>query len=107
MTYDIFSVLEICGIIGVVFWLFGFGMLLVGVRKARSEFRGKGYLRPPSGIRWFRFLIYKQYEAFENPSIRFFFGIAHSCLVGMIIVLMAVVVLLGCELLLNGMGSLP
>jgi hypothetical protein len=107
MPYDLFSVLEICGIVGVAFWFVGSCTLLVATRKARNEFRIKGYLRAPSGTRWFRFLLYKQYDAFDNPSTRFFFGIAHFCLMGVIVVLTAVVVLLGCDQLLNGTSRLP
>ena len=107
MAYDLYSILEMCGIIGLGFWFVGFVMLLVAVRKARREFRVKGYLRPPSGARWFRFLLLKQYDHFENPSTRLFFGIAHFCMMGMIVILTAVVVLLGCELLLDSMSELP
>ncbi len=99
MEYDIYSVLELCGICGGTFWFVGSCMLLVAARKARREFRGKGYLRPPSGRGWLPFLLWRQYEAFENPGTRFFFGITHFCLMGMLIVLGAVVILLGCELL--------
>jgi len=106
MNLDTNSILEMCGIVGVAFWFVGFVMLMVAVRKTRRDFRGKGYLRPPSGTRWFRFLLLKQYDHFENPSTRFFFGIAHFCLLGMFIVLMAVLVLLGSEVLLKGMSGL-
>jgi hypothetical protein len=107
MNLGIFFILELCGIIGVALWFIGFCTLLVATRKARNEFRVKGYLRAPSGTRWFRFLLYKQYDAFDNPSTRFFFGITHFCLMGVLIVLMAVVVLLGSEVLLNGMSGFP
>jgi len=105
MNPGIFLILEICGIVGAAFWLVGFCMLLVAARKAQSEFRVKGYLRTPSGTRWFRFLLYRQYDAFDNPSTRFFFGIAHFCLMGVIVALTAIVVLLGSEVLLNGVSG--
>jgi hypothetical protein len=107
MKFDIESILELAGGIGVAFWFIGFCALLVAVRKARLEFRAKGYLRTPSGMRWFRFLLMKQYDHFDNPSTRFFFGITHFCLMGMIIIMMGVVVLLGSELLLKNMYGLP
>jgi hypothetical protein len=107
MKFDIDSILEMAGAIGVAFWFIGFCTLLVAVRKARLEFRVKGYLRTPSGIRWLRFLLMKQYDHFGNPGTRFFFGIAHFCLMGMIVALMAVVLLLGSELLLKNMYGLP
>jgi len=107
MEYDISSVIELCGICGLAFWFVGSCALLVAVRKARNEFRGKGYLRTPSGTRWFRFLLGKKYDAFQNPAARFFFGISHFCLAGMIVVLGAVVILLSCELLLGGLPGGP
>jgi len=77
MKYDLFTILEMCGIGGLVFWFVGFCMLMVAARKARHEFRIKGYLRPPSGRDWFRFLMFRQYDAFDDPGTRFFFGISH------------------------------
>jgi len=103
MRYDIFSVIELCGICGLAFWFIGSCMLLVATQKARREFRGKGYLRPPSGRGWFRFLLGKKYNAFKNSGARFFFGISRFCLMGMIVVLGAVVILLGGELLLGNL----
>jgi hypothetical protein len=105
MRYDIISVIELCGICVGAFWFVGFAALLVAARKARREFRSKGYLRRPSGTRWFRFLLWKKYDEFENPGARFFFEIANFCLMGIIIVLGTVVVLLGCELLLSNVGD--
>lgn len=106
MAYDIVSVLELCGIAAAAIWFIGFCMLLIAVRKARSEFRGKGYLKPPSGRELFRFLMFKQYEAFDSAGIRFFFGLAHFCLVLLIIVLAAIVILVGCDQLFNGMSGI-
>ena len=107
MGYDLVSVIELCGIAGIAFWLLGFCMILIGVRMGRREFRSKGFLRPPSGIRWFRFLLWKHYDAFDNPTTRLFFGYAHFCLIVMIIIATAIVVLLGSELLLNGVSGFP
>ena len=103
MGYDFFTILEMCGIAGLAFWFVGFIALMVGVRNARREFRTKGYLRPPSGRRWFEFLLWKQYDHFENPSTRFIFGIAHFCLMAMIVLLTAILVFLGSELVLTRM----
>jgi Trk-type K+ transport system membrane component len=107
MGFSLLQVLEMCVTFGLAFWFVGFCMLLVAVRKARSEFRNKGYLRPPSGTEWFRFLLWKHYEHFDNPSTRFFFGITHFCMVGAIIVGTAIVVLVGSEVLLRGMSGFP
>jgi hypothetical protein len=104
MGYDIISVIELFGICAAALWFVGFCALLVAVRKARREFRSKGYMRPPSGRRWLSFLLWKRYNAFESPGARFFFGISHFCLVALFIVLGIIVLLLGCELLL---GNLP
>jgi hypothetical protein len=107
MSSTDFLILELCGIIGVAFWFIGFSTLVVAAKKARSEFRVKGYLRTPSGMRWFRFLLYKQYDAFDNPSTRFYFAITHFCMMGLIFVLVAVTLLLGSEFLLKGVNGLP
>jgi hypothetical protein len=107
MAYDFFTVLELCAISGFTFWLVGFSTLQVAVRKGRREFRSKGYLRPPSGREWFRFLIGRHYAAFENSGARFFFGIAHFCLMGLIAILVSVAILLGCALLLKNVAGGP
>lgn len=107
MGNDVFSILEACATIGVGFWLVGFCMLLMAVRKGRREFRVKGFLRIPSGTRWFRFLMFKHYNAFDNPSTRFYFGIVHFCLMGLIIVLMAVTVLLSSEFFFKSLYGMP
>jgi hypothetical protein len=85
----------------------GCSTLAVAAKKARTEYRVKGYLRAPRGVRWFRFLIYKQYDAFDNPSTRFFFSISYFCMMGLFIVLLAVMALLGSEALLRGVNGLP
>ncbi len=107
MKYDLFSVLELCGMGGAIFWLIGAFALLVASRKARREFRVKGYLKPPSGTGWFPFLLGKHYEAFENPGTRFYFGISHFCLMGLILVVAAIVILLACTFFFNGLSGFP
>jgi len=107
MGYDLYSVVELCGMAGLAFGLCGFIAVLAGAHYARREFRTKGYLRPPSGRGWLRFLLWKQYDHFADPSARFLFGVAHFCLMGAIIVVMAVCVLLGSAVLLRGMAGFP
>ena len=107
MKLDPLTIIEMAGIIGLAFSFVGIVVLLVGVRKARREFRVKGFLRTPAGVRWFRFLLWKQYDHFEDSGTRFFFGIAHFCLMGVIVVITAILVLLGSELLLGGVAGLP
>jgi hypothetical protein len=105
MSADTLTILKIAAMCGLGFWFVGFCSLFVGVRKARRAFRGKGFLRPPRGLAWFRFLLWRQYEYFESPSIRLFFGTSHICLIGLIIVLVAMVVLIGSEVMLNGING--
>jgi hypothetical protein len=107
MTPNDLLILETCGIIAVALWLIGCSTLVVAAKKARTEYRVKGYLRAPSGLRWFRFLIYKQYNSFDNPSTRFFFSITHFCMMALFVVLVAVIALLGSEALLKGVNGLP
>jgi hypothetical protein len=52
-------------------------------------------------------LLWKHYDAFDDAGTRFVFGIAHFCMLGVIIVVMAVVVLLGSEIMFNGLSGLP
>jgi len=103
MGYDFLTILETCGIAGFAFLFLGLVSLLLGVRKARPEFRTKGYLRAPSGRAWLPFLLWKQYELFEDSRIRFYFGTAHFCLLAMVVLLTAILVLLGSEVLLKRM----
>jgi len=77
MPFDFFSILEIGIVFWIAFWLVGVFSLWMGCHAARRDFRGKGYIRPPSGRAWFPFLLERRYKDFENPSIPFFFGISH------------------------------
>jgi hypothetical protein len=107
MGTDISSILEGCGILTATFGLVGFCALLIAVRKARPEFRQKGFLRTPSGKRWFRFLLWKQYAAFDDPGTRFFFGVSHLCMLGIFFALGSILVLLGSTMLLDGVDNFP
>jgi hypothetical protein len=105
MGLGLLTILELCTLAGSAFLFIGLCMLLIATRKARREYRTKGFLRPPSGTAWFRFLLWRQYEYFENPSTRFLFGATHFCMMGAIIVLTGVAALVGTELLLNGVSG--
>jgi hypothetical protein len=105
MSLDPFTILKIAGLCGAGFLFVGFCSLFVGVHKARRDFRGKGFLRPPQGTAWFRFLLWRQYEYFENPSIRLFFGTSHICLIGAMVVILAIAALVGTEYMLNGING--
>ena len=104
---DFYTIVAICGIIVVVLWIVGVVMLMIAARKGRPEFRSKGYLRIPSGTRWFRFLLFKQYDAFDDSGTRFFFGVSHMCLLGVLVAAAAVVVLVGCDVFFGNMDDLP
>ena len=105
MSDDFFSFIELFGVLWLAFWLVGAFALWMGTRSARRDFRGKGYVRPPSGRAWFPFLLERQYNVFDNSSIRFFFGISHFCLMAMILILAAVLVLLGCVALFKTLAG--
>jgi len=106
MGYDIDSILQLGAICGAAVFFLGLVMLIVASRKASDEFREKGYLRPPSGTRWFRFLMFKHYDSFQDPLTRFFFGITHACLMATIFVLAALTILIGSEIFLNGLDGI-
>jgi hypothetical protein len=105
MSLDLLTTLKIAAVLGLGFCFVGFCSLFVGLHKARREFRTKGFLKPPSGTAMVRFLFWRQYEYFENPSIRLFFGTSHICMLGFILVLGAVIVFVGSEYMLNGMNG--
>jgi hypothetical protein len=98
-------ILQCCGFAMMVLLVVGFVALAVGKVKARGEFRNKGYLRAPSGRKWFPFLLYKQYDGFDDPGTRFYFGISHGCLVALMFLAVAVAILLGCEFMLTTVAS--
>ena len=106
MGYDLPTILKLCGLAGCSFLFIGLAVLAVASRRARREYRTKGFLRPPSGTAWVRFLLWRQYEYFENPSTRFLFGATHFCMMGAIVVLTGAAALVGTEILLNGFGGL-
>jgi len=105
MFYDYLSVLEVGGVLWIAFWLVGVFALWMGCHAARRDFRGKGYVRPPSGREWFPFLLEKRYEAFENSSIQFFFNISRVCLMAMMVILAALILLVGVETLFRNMAG--
>jgi hypothetical protein len=105
IQYDFVTILEVGGGLLVAFWLVGVLALWMGCHAARREFRGKGYVRPPSGRDWFPFLLEKRYEIFEASSIRFFFKISHVCLMAMIFILAALILLVGIDTLFKSLGG--
>ena len=107
MTLDLYTILELCATCGLAFSFVGVFSLMLATRKARREYRGKGYLKPPSGKAWFRFLMFNHYDAFGNPGTRLLFSIAHFCLNAVLIVLLAMAILTSCALLLKYVGNGP
>jgi hypothetical protein len=105
IQFDYLSILELCGILFAAFWAVGVFSLWMGCRSARGNFREKGYIRPPSGRAWFPFLLQKRYEAFDDSSIRFFFGISHFCLLVMLLILVIVALLVGSNFLFKNMSG--
>ena len=105
IQYDFFTVVEIGCVFWIAFWLVGVVALWMGSHAARRDFRGKGYVRPPSGRAWFPFLLEKRYEAFENSSIQFFFKISRFCLLAMILILAALILLVGINTLFKSMAG--
>ena len=94
-------IIEICLLLGLAFWFVGTCALVIGSRRARRQFRVKGYVKPPKGRAWLRFLLIRQYEAFDDDGIQFVFRVAHFCLLAMVIDAGAVLILLGCEFFLR------
>jgi hypothetical protein len=105
IQYDFVTILEVGGVLWVAFWLVGVFALWLGSHAARKDFRGKGYVRPPSGREWFPFLLEKRYEIFEASSIRFFFKISHVCLMAMIFILAGLILLVGIDTLFKSLSG--
>ena len=107
MTIDTITILEWAALLAVALWVLGLWGIVVGSRKAKRVFRGKGYLRPPTGKAWLRFLYYKHYDSFEDPGIRFYYGLAHVCFFLFAIVAVTALIFLGSEVLLSKVASGP
>jgi hypothetical protein len=105
MDLDIYTICELCGISILVFFLIGMLVLWAAARMGRREFRSKGYLRPPSGKAWIRFLLRQHYDSFENPNTRYLFDIARFCLMVVIFVTGALLILILCALLLYNVAT--
>jgi hypothetical protein len=101
LNYDPLTILEVCGIACISFLMVGIVMIIIASRIGRGQFRPKGFLRLPAGLDWIRFLLMKQYEAFDDPTIRLLFGYAYFCLMTTIVLVTAILVLLACEFSLN------
>src|ERR1700679_3096606 len=107
MLIDPLVLLEYAALAPSMLWTLGLWGIAMGSRKARRAFRGKGYLRPPSGKAWLRFLYYKHYEAFEDPSIRSFYRLAHICLFLFVVLVIVLGIFLGSVVLLSKVSSGP
>jgi peptidoglycan biosynthesis protein MviN/MurJ (putative lipid II flippase) len=105
MGNDLYTFLKIAGILSLALWFTSICALFMGAHKARRDFRTKGFLRPPRGLGWIRFLFLKQYEWFETPGVRLYFGASHICLIALLVVIAAVIVYVGSDVMLNGMDA--
>jgi hypothetical protein len=95
MSFDIVPLLEWSALTFAILWALGLWCILGGSRRARRAFRGKGYLRPPTGKAWIRFLYYKHYEAFEDAGIRFYYSAARFCLFLFVFLAVALCIFVG------------
>jgi len=105
MPFDVTACLEWSALAVAVLWVIGTWSILAGSRQARRAFRGKGYLRPPSGKAWIRFLYYKHYDAFEDPWIRFYYKIARVCLFLSVLIVVALAIFIGLLFILTAASS--
>jgi hypothetical protein len=103
--FDVIPLLEWSALAVALLWVIGLWCILAGSRKARSAFRGKGYLRPPTGKAWLRFIYYKHYESFEDPAIRFYYRGARICLFACVFLVTAVGIFIGLVFLLGRMAT--
>ncbi len=95
LPFNLVSLLEWSALACAILWTVGLWCILSGSRRARRAFRGKGYLRPPTGKAWLRFLYYKHYDSFEDPGIRFYYRMARFCLFFFVFLVVAVTIFVG------------
>jgi hypothetical protein len=98
--FNAIPLLEWSGLAMAILCTIGLVCMLAGSRRARRAFRGKGYLRPPTGKAWVRFLYYKHYESFEDPGIRFYYRMARNCFFLFILLVVGVIIFLGSVMVL-------
>jgi hypothetical protein len=101
ISFNAIPLLEWAGLALSILLSVGLWCMLAGSRRARRAFRGKGYLRPPTGRAWVRFLYYKHYESFEDSGIRFYYGLARKCFFLFILLLVALIIFLGSVIVLE------
>jgi hypothetical protein len=104
MAFNVTAVLEWSALAVALSWVVGCWSILAGSRRAKRAFRGKGYLRPPSGKAWIRFLYYQHYDAFEDSSIRFYYKVARTCLFLSVSIVVALAIFMGLLLILTETG---
>jgi hypothetical protein len=107
MPFDLFTILEYAALASAILWTVGLWGLAAGSRQAKRAFRGKGYLRPPTGKAWLRFLYYKHYDSFEDAGIRFAYRTAHVCLFLFVVLVIALSIFLGSVYLLRYVSPVP
>jgi hypothetical protein len=105
MVIDNLTLLEWSALALSVLCTIGFACMVMGGRRAKRAFRGKGYLRPPTGKAWLRFLYYEHYNSFEDPGIRFFYGVARLCFFGSVILALVIGIYFGSVLVLGKLAS--
>ena len=107
MPIDLIPLLEYSTLAATLLWTFGLACVLMGSRRARRAFRGKGYLRPPTGKAWLRFIYFKHYDSFEDPMIRFYYRVARVCLFLFIFLVIALFIFVGSVGVLGRVASGP
>jgi hypothetical protein len=105
MSLNLLFIVEWSALATAVLWTIGLGGIVLGTRRARRSFRGKGYLRPPSGKGLLRFIYFKHYESFENPGVRFYFRITRVCLFVFCSLVLIIGIFLGSIFLLRTVTS--
>ncbi len=106
MDSDLYSLIRFSGLFCVALWFLGFSSRVAAARKARAEFRSKGFLQMPSGSDWIHFLWRKHYDMFKDSTARSLFGFARFCMIAIVVVLVATSVFVGCELLLKSVSRI-
>ena len=101
MGDELYPILLTCGAGFAALLVVGFFTQLIAFRQVRHEFRAKGFLQVPVGWDLLNFLRRKNYELFSDSMARFFFTVAHVCMIGMLIIFAATILLCGSTLFLK------
>lgn len=104
MGSELYFLLAASFLLGFVLWMVELPLQYAAKRKARPEFRRKGFVKPPSGFGWFPFLLQKHYVLFKDANVRNSFAVCRICMIGIILCFSIPLLLVILALLFEAVG---